>query len=116
MRPQEIIAKKRDGETLSQDEIKSFVEGVTNAAWADYQISALLMAMFIGGLSLEEQNFLTEAMLASGDKLDFSDIDAPLPVFTSKTSTSKPSANFFDIIEATIKGIDSTVAVASRSE
>jgi len=78
MRPQEIIAKKRDGETLSQAEIHSFIEGVTDAAWADYQISALLMAMFMGGLSLEEQNFLTEAMLASGDKLDFSDVDAPL--------------------------------------
>ena len=78
MRPQEIIAKKRDGETLSPAEIHSFIEGVTDAAWADYQISALLMAMFMGGLSLEEQNFLTEAMLASGDKLDFSDVDAPL--------------------------------------
>jgi pyrimidine-nucleoside phosphorylase len=78
MRPQEIIAKKRDGETLSQMEIKSFVKGVTNGAWADYQISALVMAIFLRGLSLDEQNFLTEAMLMSGERLDFPDGCAPL--------------------------------------
>ncbi len=78
MRPQEIIAKKRDGETLSQVEIKSFIKGVINSAWADYQISALIMAIFINGLSLDEQNFLTEAMLASGERLDFPDVNAPL--------------------------------------
>ncbi len=78
MRPQEIIAKKRDGETLSQAEIKSFIKGVTSSAWADYQISALVMAIFLNGLSLDEQNFLTEAMLDSGERLDFPDIDALL--------------------------------------
>ncbi len=78
MKPQEIIARKRDGETLSQSEINSFIDGVTAGSWADYQTSAFLMACFVKGLSLDEQNFLTEAMLASGDKLDFSDIDAPL--------------------------------------
>lgn len=78
MRPQKIIAKKRDGETLSQNDINSFIKGVTNAAWADYQISALIMACFVNGLSLDEQNFLTAAMLASGDRLDFSDVEAPI--------------------------------------
>jgi pyrimidine-nucleoside phosphorylase len=78
MRPQKIIAKKRDGETLSQSEINSFIKGVTNSAWADYQISALIMACFVNGLSLDEQNFLTAAMLASGEKLDFSDLEAPI--------------------------------------
>jgi pyrimidine-nucleoside phosphorylase len=78
MKPQEIIAKKRDGEMLSQAEINSFIEGVTEETWADYQTSALLMACFIKGLSLTEQNFLTEAMLASGERLSFSEIDAPL--------------------------------------
>jgi pyrimidine-nucleoside phosphorylase len=78
MKPQEIIAKKRDGATLSQIEINSFIKGVTAGTWADYQTSAFLMACFVKGLSLDEQNFLTEAMLASGDRMDFSDIDAPL--------------------------------------
>ena len=60
------------------EEIKAFVQGVCNESWADYQISALLMAMFINGLNLSEQNALTEAMLASGEVLDFSDIEAPV--------------------------------------
>lgn len=76
IRPQEIIAKKRDGAALSQIEINSFVKGVTDSIWADYQTSALLMACFVNGLSLDEQNFLTGAMLASGEILDFSEIDA----------------------------------------
>ncbi len=78
MRPQEIIAKKRDGKILSRREINAFITGVTDETWADYQTSALLMAMFMGGLAQEEQNTLTEAMLNSGERLDFSEIDAPL--------------------------------------
>lgn len=78
MKPQEIIAKKRDGATLSTAEINFFIEGVKGETWADYQTSALLMACFINGLSPAEQNFLTEAMLASGERLNFSEINAPL--------------------------------------
>lgn len=77
MRPQEIIAKKRDGNELSSGEINSFIDGVCDNSWADYQIAALLMAMFTRGLSIEEQNGLTRSMLHSGEVLDFSDIDAP---------------------------------------
>nr|MBA2335445.1 thymidine phosphorylase [Blastocatellia bacterium] len=77
MRPQEIIAKKRDGAELSADEINSFIDGVCDGSWADYQISALIMAMFIRGLNMSEQDALTRAMLHSGEVLDFSDIDAP---------------------------------------
>ncbi len=77
MRPQEIIAKKRDGAELSADEINSFIDGVCDGSWADYQISALIMAMFIRGLNPGEQDALTRAMLHSGEVLDFSDIDAP---------------------------------------
>jgi len=78
MNPQELIRKKRDGKTLTDDEMYVFVAGVTGGAWVDYQTSALLMAMFIRGLNLDEQNALTEAMLESGEILDFSDIDAPV--------------------------------------
>src|SRR5687768_2317507 len=77
MRPQEIIAKKRDGGTLSAAEITAFVDGVCDGTWADYQISALLMAMFIRGLGDEEGETLTREMLHSGEILDFSDIEAP---------------------------------------
>ena len=78
MRPQEIIAKKRDGEILSRQEINVFIKGVTDETWTDYQTSALLMAMYMGGLAQEEQMALTEAMLNSGERLDFSEIDAPV--------------------------------------
>lgn len=76
-RPQEIIRKKRDGGKLTEKEISNFVVGVTDGRWADYQISALLMACFTRGLNSDEQAFLTGAMLHSGDVLDFSDIEAP---------------------------------------
>lgn len=77
MRPQEIIAKKRDGGKLSVAEVGAFIDGVCDNSWADYQISALLMAMFTRRLDDEEQDALTNAMLHSGDVLDFSDIEAP---------------------------------------
>ena len=51
MRPQEIIEKKRDGHELSADEIRVFINGVCDNSWADYQTSALVMAMFIRGLT-----------------------------------------------------------------
>ena len=78
MNPQDLIRKKRDGGKFSSAEINAFVRGVCDKTWADYQISALLMAMFINGLRQSEQNALTEAMLNSGEILDFSDIDAPV--------------------------------------
>ena len=78
MNQQEIIRKKRDGEILTDGEIDDFVVGVTSGTWADYQTSALLMAMYLNGLNSEEQNALTRAMLASGEHLDFSDVDAPI--------------------------------------
>lgn len=77
MRPQDIIRKKRDGEQLSREEIGFFIDGVTTGAIADYQISALLMAIYLKGMNEEEQRVLTEAMLQSGSVLDFSNIPKP---------------------------------------
>ncbi len=77
MRPQDIIRRKRDGAELSRDEIEFFVRGVTSAEIADYQSTALLMAIFLNGMSDAEQSALTNAMLHSGEILDFSDIDKP---------------------------------------
>ncbi len=78
MNQQDLIRKKRDGGKFLSSEINAFVEGVCDKSWTDYQISALLMAMYINGLRRSEQNALTEAMLNSGEILDFSDIDAPI--------------------------------------
>lgn len=73
----EIIRKKRDGQTLSREEIFDFVGGATRGEIPDYQSSALLMAIFFRGLDARETANLTEAMMRSGEVLDFSEI--PLP-------------------------------------
>jgi pyrimidine-nucleoside phosphorylase len=77
MRPQEIIAIKRDGKALSDGDIAAFVDGICDGSWADYQISAMIMAIFINGLNRREQYSITGAMLRSGTIMDFSDIPAP---------------------------------------
>ena len=77
MRPQEIIATKRDGKALADEQISSFIDGVVDNSWADYQISALLMAIFIRGFNRREQYSMTSSMLHSGTIMDLSDIDAP---------------------------------------
>jgi pyrimidine-nucleoside phosphorylase len=77
LRPQDVIRKKRDGGELSTAEINFFVAAVTRGEMADYQSSALLMAIFLNGMTEAEQTALTDAMLRSGEILDFSDIAAP---------------------------------------
>ena len=77
MRPQDVIRKKRDGQSLTRDEIDFFIGGITSGRIADYQVSALLMAIYLNGMDQSEQQALTEAMLNSGNILDFSDIPKP---------------------------------------
>jgi pyrimidine-nucleoside phosphorylase len=78
MKPQDLIRKKRSFSTeLSAQEIESFVAGVCDGSWSDAQIGAMLMAMFINGLTQAEQKALVQAMIHSGETLDFSDIDIP---------------------------------------
>jgi pyrimidine-nucleoside phosphorylase/thymidine phosphorylase len=77
MRAQDIISRKRDGASLTDEEIKFFVGGVTDGTFADYQSAALLMAIFLRGMDEAEQRALTEAMLRSGSSLDFSEIEKP---------------------------------------
>ena len=77
MRPQDIIRRKRDGAELSPAEITFFIDGVTRGEIADYQSTALLMAIFLKGMTDAEQAALTDAMLRSGEILDFSDISKP---------------------------------------
>jgi pyrimidine-nucleoside phosphorylase len=77
MRAVDIIAKKRDGRDLSRDEIGFMIRGYTTGDIADYQMSALLMAIYLRGMSTEETLALTEAMLHSGEIVDFSDLGRP---------------------------------------
>jgi pyrimidine-nucleoside phosphorylase len=74
MRIVDLIAKKRDGHSLSREEIGFFVGGVTAGTVPDYQSSALLMAIVIRGMTHEETAWLTDAMVRSGDRVDLSDI------------------------------------------
>ena len=70
----EIINKKRNKKQLSKEELKYAVMGYVNGEIPDYQMSALLMAICINGMSDEETFNLTEIMYNSGDHLDLSDI------------------------------------------
>ena len=70
----EIIRKKRDGNKLDKSDFEKFVRGVTSKKIPNYQLSALLMAIFYRGMDIEETRNLTYFMLNSGKKLDLSDI------------------------------------------
>ena len=70
----DIIQKKKEGKTLSCEEIKWVVDGYTAGKIPDYQMSALLMAIWFKGLSRQEIFNLTESMRYSGDTIDLSGI------------------------------------------
>lgn len=70
----DIIIKKKQGLELTGEEINFFVDGATNKTIADYQISALLMAICLKGLNYRETVDLTMAMVYSGDVFDLSEI------------------------------------------
>ena len=65
----ELIRKKRDGGELSKEEIEFIVDSYTRGEVPDYQMGALLMAIYFQGLSYEETLFLTDSMLRSGEKV-----------------------------------------------
>jgi pyrimidine-nucleoside phosphorylase len=73
-RPLSIIQKKRDARDLESGEIKFIIDQYTAGQVPDYQMSAFLMAAFINGLSSDETASMTEAMLASGNIIDLSEI------------------------------------------
>lgn len=70
-----IIQKKRDGFALTKEEIEFFAFAAANETIPDYQLSALLMAIFFNSLNEEETLWLTDAMARSGDMADLSGID-----------------------------------------
>jgi pyrimidine-nucleoside phosphorylase len=74
MRVVDVIAKKRDGGMLSREEIEFFVNGVSRGTLPDYQASALLMAIVLRGMTIDETSWLTESMVNSGNRVDLSDI------------------------------------------
>ena len=75
--PQHVIARKRDGAELGRAEIEAFVRGAAEGTWADYQLSALLMAIVLKGMNARETATLTEAMIRSGVVADLSAVPGP---------------------------------------
>ncbi len=72
MQMYDIIRKKRDGGELTEEELRAFITAYTAGQVPDYQVSALLMAVFFRGMTRRETVTLTDAMAHSGDTLDLS--------------------------------------------
>ena len=85
MLPQDIIRKKRDGETLTKQEIEEFVQGIDDWSIADGQISALLMAALINGLNNDEIIAFVNAIVETGIILDWNSVDLNGPVASVST-------------------------------
>ncbi|MDT3493656.1 pyrimidine-nucleoside phosphorylase [Bacillus toyonensis] len=75
MRMVDLIAKKRDGQALTTEEINFIIEGYTNGDIPDYQVSSLAMAIFFQDMNDQERADLTMAMVNSGDTIDLSAIE-----------------------------------------
>ncbi|OHR82084.1 pyrimidine-nucleoside phosphorylase [Staphylococcus sp. HMSC34C02] len=75
MRMVDIIEKKRDGKSLSKEEIEFFIKDYTEGDIPDYQASSLAMAIFFQDMNEEERAALTMAMVNSGDVIDLSKIN-----------------------------------------
>lgn len=73
----ETLRKKRDGERLDDGEIRAFIAGVTDGSIPDYQVSAMLMAVFLRGLDAGELGVWADAMVRSGEVLDLGRIARP---------------------------------------
>ena len=71
----DIISHKRDNLTLKKEEIEFFINGYVKGEIPDYQVSSLLMAIFLNGLNMEETYYLTLYMLKSGETINLSKID-----------------------------------------
>ncbi|MCF4097463.1 thymidine phosphorylase [Maritalea mediterranea] len=76
--PAEIIAKKRDGETLTPAEISAFIEGVVSGAVKPEQAAAFVMAVYFQNMDMDERVALTLAMRDSGEVLNWDELDGPI--------------------------------------
>ena len=75
MIPAEIIEKKRDGKHLNPNEIKWFIDNIVNNNIDSSQLSALLMAIYFQGMNDDEMFSLVDAMVNSGKKFNFRNIE-----------------------------------------
>ncbi|RMF08178.1 MAG: thymidine phosphorylase, partial [Candidatus Neomarinimicrobiota bacterium] len=76
MIPSELIIQKRSGRALDREELAWLIQSYVEGTLPDYQMAAFLMAVFFQGMSLEENITLTDLMIASGERMDFSHLPA----------------------------------------
>ncbi len=99
--PAVLIRKKRDGGSLTKEEIHFFISGYHHGEIPDYQMSALLMAITLRGLEKREAAFLTESMLKSGKQLVFNDTEyAPVDKHSTGGIGDKTSMLIAPIVAA----------------
>jgi pyrimidine-nucleoside phosphorylase len=77
LRAVDVIQRKRDGQALTAEEIRFFIDGYASGSVPDYQASALAMAVFFRGMTPPEIVALTESMMRTGEVLDLSDLPGP---------------------------------------
>ena len=107
MRMYDIIQKKRDGFSLTKEEIEFFIKGYTDGSIPDYQASAFAMAVYFQGMNEEETTQLTLAMANSGSTLDLSGIDG---VTVDKHSTGGVGDKTTLIVTPTVASLGCKVA------
>jgi len=105
----DFIEAKRDGRTHGEAELRAFVSGVARGEIPDYQAAAWLMAAYLRGLSDEETAVLTDAMAASGDRLDLSG----LPHTVDKHSTGGVGDKTTLVLAPLLAACGATVAKVS---
>ncbi|MGM9904590.1 MAG: pyrimidine-nucleoside phosphorylase [Enterococcus sp.] len=110
MRMVDLIEKKRDGYTLSKEEIEYIITNYTNDTIPDYQISALLMAIFYQDMTDEEITDLTLAIAHSGDVIDLSSLDG---IKVDKHSTGGVGDTTTLILAPLVASVGVTVAKMS---
>jgi pyrimidine-nucleoside phosphorylase len=77
MRAVDVIRKKRDRQELSREEVAAFAQAAADGSWPDYQLSALLMAIYLNGMTSAETAILTAAMTESGTRYRWDDVPGP---------------------------------------
>ena len=82
----EIIRRKRDGHALNNEEIAHFVNGLVTGEWAEGQVGAMAMAVLLNGMGTDETVALTQAMMRSGQVIDWREVGLPGPILDKHSS------------------------------